>query len=160
MAKYGRRDRLIKERVHDPYMTRAKLPDPTICPECRVVFTKGRWQWLATAPTGGDEELCPACRRIRDQVPAGLLTLKGSFFDEHRSDIMNLLHNKVEAQKAQHPMERIMDVEDQDDGSAVVTFTDIHLAQGVGEAIERAYDGELDILYADESAIVRVRWER
>lgn len=160
MAQYERRDRLIKEKVHDPYMTRSKLADPTLCPECKVVFTDGRWQWSATVPTVGNEELCPACRRMRDKVPAGFLTLKGSFFAEHRDEIMNIVHNKIEAQMSQRPMERIMGVEDQDDGSVVVTFTDVHSPQGVGEAIERACNGELDIHYADESGIVRVNWER
>ena len=141
-------------------MTRSKLADPTVCPVCHVVFTDGRWQWLPSAPTGGEEELCPACRRIRDKVPAGFLTLQGQFFGAHRDEIMNIVHNKVEAQMSQRPMERIMEVEDQDDGSVVVTFTDIHSPQGVGEAIKRAYDGKLDIRYADESGIARASWER
>src|SRR5512134_3712615 len=29
-----RRDRLIHERVHDPYKTRLKLVDPSVCPQC------------------------------------------------------------------------------------------------------------------------------
>ena len=30
-----RRDRLIQERVHDPYKTRLKLPEPTVLPGVR-----------------------------------------------------------------------------------------------------------------------------
>jgi hypothetical protein len=29
----ARRDRLIHERVHDPYKTPHKLPEPTVCPD-------------------------------------------------------------------------------------------------------------------------------
>ena len=52
------------------------------------------------------------------------------------------------------------DIEEQEDGSTVITFTDIHLPRGVGEAIEQAYKGELDIHYTEEAGIVRVYWKR
>ncbi len=38
ISRQGRSDRLIKEQVHDPYMSRAKLPEPTVCPECGAVL--------------------------------------------------------------------------------------------------------------------------
>lgn len=156
----GRQDRLIKENVHDPYVARSKPAEPTVCPDCGVVFADGRWQWLSEAPADANRELCPACQRIRDKVPAGFLSLSGEFFAEHSGEIMNLLHNKVEEQKTQHPMKRLMDIEDQGGDSTVITFTDVHLPRGVGEAIERAYEGELDIQYTKEAGIVRVFWQR
>ena len=159
VAKHGRGDRLIKERIHDPYMARTKLPEPSLCPDCKAVFGSGRWQWITELPTEANEQLCPACRRIRDRVPAGFLTLGGSFFKEHREEIVNLIHNKVDSEKRQHPMKRIMAMEDQED-KLVITFTDIHLPRGVGEAIERAYEGSLDLHYEPEASIVRVTWER
>lgn len=159
VAKRGRQDRLIKERVHDPYMTRAKLPEPTICPECNVVFAEGRWQWQPSVPDKANSELCPACQRIRDKVPAGYLTLRGDFFRSHRDEIMNLVTNKVDAQKAQHPLKRIMSIDEADDGF-VITFTDLHLPRGVGDAIERAYEGDLDIHYTKEAGKLRVEWTR
>ncbi len=162
VAERGRQDRLIKENVHDPYMTRSKPVEPTVCPECRVVFTSGRWQWLAEIPEGANSELCPACQRIHDRVPAGILTLRGEFLAQHRDEIMSLVHNKVDAEKAQHPMKRLMNIEDEEDeeGGVVITFTDVHLPRGVGEAIARAYEGDLDIHYTEEAGIVRVYWTR
>ena len=80
VGKRGRQDRLIQERVHDPYMKGSKPVEPTVCPECGVVFSGGRWQWQADAPEGAQKEWCPACQRIRDKVPAGFLTLSGEFF--------------------------------------------------------------------------------
>ena len=154
----GRRDRLIQQSVNDPYMRRAKLSGPTVCPECGVVFSAGRWQWQASAPEEAQSHLCPACLRIRDRVPAGYLFLSGNFFKEHKNEIINLLHNKVNQQKAHHPLQRVMEVDYQDGGGAEITFTDVHLPQGVGEALQRAYEGDLDIKYTED--IVRVYWQR
>jgi hypothetical protein len=160
IARDGRRDRLIKERIHDPYKPRGQLPEPSVCTDCGVVYTQGRWQWLPEAPPDGEEVLCPACRRVRDRVPAGFLTLSGGFLAGHREEILNLARNKVDEQKAQHPMKRLMGVEEDEDGALVLTFTDVHLPRGVGEAIARAYQGELEVKYTDEAGIVRATWRR
>jgi NMD protein affecting ribosome stability and mRNA decay len=160
VGKHGRQDRLIQERVHDPYMMASKPVEPTVCPECGVVFSGGRWQWQPDAPEAAQKEWCPACQRIRDKVPAGFLTLSGEFFNEHRDEIMSLIRNKEQEQKAQHPMKRLMEIEDQEGGGITITFTDMHLPRGVGQAIERAYKGELDIQYTKEAGILRVYWQR
>jgi NMD protein affecting ribosome stability and mRNA decay len=160
VAKYGRHDRLIKEHVHDPYMTRSKPKEPTVCEDCGAVFHKGRWQWMSEAPAQAHRQRCPACQRIHDKIPAGFLTLSGSFFGEHRDEIMHLVHNKVEEQKTQHPMKRLMNVEEQEGGGVQIGFTDMHLPRGVGEAIEHAYEGDLDIQYTEEGGMVRVYWKR
>jgi NMD protein affecting ribosome stability and mRNA decay len=160
VGRHGRQDRLLKEHVHDPYMTRSKPVEPNVCPECGVVFSAGRWQWLPETPENAHRQLCPACQRIHDKVPAGLLSLSGDFFDAHRDEIMHLVHNKEAEQKAPHPMKRLMGIEEQEGGGVLISFTDTHLPRGVGEAIERAYEGELDIHYTEEASIIRVYWKR
>jgi NMD protein affecting ribosome stability and mRNA decay len=104
--------------------------------------------------------LCPACQRIRDNIPAGILTLKGEFLDTHRDEILRLVDNKVEMQKADHPMKRMMALEESEDGTIILTFTDTHLPRGVGQAIQSAYEGELEIQYPEGAQLVRVYWER
>jgi hypothetical protein len=95
-----------------------------------------------------------------DKVPAGYLILSGEFFQQHRDEIINLVQHKVHEQKAQHPMKRLMHIEDQQNARTELTFTDVHLPRGVGEAIEHAYKGELKIQYTEEGGIVRVYWQR
>lgn len=153
-----RRDRMDAERVSDPYRARGKWPEPTACPECRAIFRDGRWQWGVAEP-GAAHHLCPACQRIRDRVPAGQLTLSGGFFAAHREEIMHLVRNTEAKAKAEHPLERIIDIKDEA-AHTVITFTDSHLVHGIGEALHHAYHGELDSHYTEESDLLRIAWSR
>ena len=160
MPKNTRGDRLIKERIHDPYMDDSNPPEPTLCTDCGAVFTKGRWSWVPSPPEAPERDLGPACRRIRDRVPAGMLTLSGEFFEAHKQEILNLVHNKVEAQTRQHPMKRIMSIDEDDSAGTVIRFTDRHLPRGVGEAVRSAYEGDFEIKYTEEAQLVRASWSR
>lgn len=153
-----RGDRRIQEREHDPYRLTGKMPDPALCPECKAVYHKGRWRWME-APEGAAEHTCAACRRIADHVPAGFLTLGGPFFEAREAEVMHLIHNVEAHQKAEHPLERIMRVEKTGEGREI-TFTDPHLARGVGEALYHAFQGELHLTYSEENTILRVTWRR
>ena len=153
-----RRDRLIQEYEHDTYKTRSKLPEPTVCKDCGSVFHKGRWQW-GEHPANAHETLCPACHRIHDHCPGGFLTLAGPFLTDHRDEILHRVRNVEEREKNQHPLRRIMAVED--DGAGIrITTTDMQLARSLGEAVHQAYKGELDYQYTDEANILRVNWQR
>lgn len=152
----SRHDNLFQEQVHDAYKARAKLSEPSVCPQCSAVFHEGRWQWLP-APAGAHRETCPACHRIHDKFPAGFLSMKGEFFLSHRDEIMHLLHNHEKREKAEHPLKRIMGMEEKE-GETLVTTTDIHLARGMGEALHHAYQGKLDYHYNPEQNMLRVSW--
>ncbi|MCX8115706.1 MAG: BCAM0308 family protein [Burkholderiaceae bacterium] len=154
----GWREEYRQEYVHDAYKQQKKLPEPTRCPDCGAVFREGRWQW-EVAPAGANEALCPACHRIRDRYPAGYVTLKGEFFAAHREEILRIARNCETREKAEHPLERIMEVEDLEDGVQITT-TDAHLARAIGEAVHDAYKGELEVKYSKEENLVRVYWSR
>lgn len=154
-----RHDRLLKELMHDPYHTKKKLAEPTLCPECGAVYQEGRWRW-GEARTGAHQELCPACHRINDHCPAGFLNIGGAFLEEHRDEIQHVIHNVEQREKAAHPLKRLMAVEDRPDGSLLATFTDPQLARAVGEALHDAYKGNLDFAYQDSEFMLRVTWSR
>jgi NMD protein affecting ribosome stability and mRNA decay len=153
-----RRDRMIHERVHDAYKTRLKLPEPTVCPQCGAVFHKGRWQW-APHPDGAHEELCQACHRINDRYSAGGLTIAGDFVRRHKDEIVHLARHQEEQEKAEHPLHRIMGIEERD-GAIVIQTTDIHLPRRIGEALRHAFHGDLEFHYEEEAYLIRVRWTR
>jgi hypothetical protein len=153
-----RRDRLIRERVHDPYKARVKPPDPAVCPRCGAVYETGRWHW-GPPPPGVAAQLCQACQRIEDDYPAGELTIAGGFVASHRDEIVNLARNQEALEKGERPLHRIMDIEETPDGFLIRT-TDIHLPRRIGEALFRAFEGELDFHYEEEAYRIRVSWTR
>jgi NMD protein affecting ribosome stability and mRNA decay len=153
-----RRDRLIQERDHDPYRARRKPAEPTACPSCGAVFREGRWRWGA-APTGAHRDTCPACQRIRDGYPAGYVTLEGPFARAHRDEILSLARHVEAREKQTHPLQRIVATRADGEG-LVVTTTDLHLARAIGDSVYAAYGGELEVHYAPEQPLARVRWWR
>ena len=152
----SRHDGIFQEREHDTYKAKGKFPEPTVCPQCGAVFHKGRWQWRQP-PASAHQETCPACHRIHDHYPAGFLSLKGPFFQAHRGEIMHLVHNEEKRERTEHPLKRIMAVEEQDDAT-LVTTTDIHLARRIGEALHHAYQGDLEFHYNPAENLLRVSW--
>jgi NMD protein affecting ribosome stability and mRNA decay len=155
---YGRKDRLIKEKRHDVYQERSKLAEPTRCSQCGALFVNGRWTWQE-APPKSYETVCPACRRIAERFPAGSVEIRGLFFVEHRDEILNLIHNVEKQEKGEHPMERIISITPIGD-HLLITSTGHHLARRIGEAVARAYKGELSFQYAEAEDSIRVRWQR
>ena len=153
-----RHDRLIQEQIHDTYKAKGKLPEPTVCPKCQAVFHEGRWQWGKT-PDNAHSEICPACRRVSDHCPAGYVNLAGAFFSQHRSEILSLVHNQEQRARLEHPLQRIMHVE-AENGSVLITTSDIHLARAIGEAIHNAYQGQLEFHYNPDDIVLRVHWRR
>jgi NMD protein affecting ribosome stability and mRNA decay len=153
-----RRDRLIREREHDPYRERRKPPEPTVCPGCGAVFREGRWRWAA-GPADASRQACPACRRIADGYPAGSITLTGDFVPEHREEIVGLARNVEAREKQSHPLKRIIEVSDEED-AVVITTTDMHLARAIGDSLGSSYEGDLDYHYDDGGSFLRVSWRR
>jgi NMD protein affecting ribosome stability and mRNA decay len=142
----------------DPYRRAHKPAEPTLCPTCGAVFEEGRWHW-GEAPAEANSENCPACQRIRDDFPAGYVTIKGEFFKDHRDEIVALINAKERSEKAEHPLQRIMAIADVREGLQVTT-TDSHLARGIGEALHDAYKGDLKLKYSRDENLLRATWKR
>jgi len=135
----NRRDRLIQEYIHDPYFTKEKYPDPSICERCGVVFHEGVFQWIEPPPKNAEKMICPACRRIEDRYEGGVVVLEGDFLKSHKEEILNLIKNVEQEEMAYRPLERIIQIED--DGEKItITTTYEHLARRIGEAVHRAYN--------------------
>jgi len=151
----------LRERIHDPYRSDQKLREATYCPDCGVHYRNGRWIWPKTETTALKRQACPACRRIHDRYPAGEVVLSGGFLAGHREEILATARHIGEAERAEHPLHRIMSIdEDTDRDTVTITTTDVHLPHRIGHAIKDAWGGTMKTHYDLEGYFTRVQWER
>ena len=142
----------------DPYRAKSKPLGPAYCPTCKAVYDAGRWTW-ARKPEDAYEHTCPACQRIRDKFPAGYVMLKGEFLKQHRDEIIALVKSTESREKAEHPLQRIMAIEDVREGLEVTT-TDSQLARIIAEALHQAYKGDLKLRHSRDENLLRATWKR
>ena len=155
LARGWRRGRGVGGERIDAYRRTGKLPGTARCPDCGVVWMRGRWLWSVDAEVSTRIE-CPACRRIRDGFPAGFIRLEGSFPND-REEILGMIRNVESAEKSEHPLERIMEMSDQAWG-VLITTTGIHLARRIAEALRRRWHERIAIDYVVSQDLVRVTW--
>jgi NMD protein affecting ribosome stability and mRNA decay len=145
-----------QDHILDPYQAQQKLHEDTVCPQCGAVYHDGRWQWVARAKAA-HEQLCAACRRINDKFPAGIVTLHGDFARERKTEMIRLARHQEDAEKNEHPLNRIMSIEEDAHG-IVINTTDIHLPRRIGEAVKRTFHGEITAQFEEDGYFVRVDW--
>lgn len=151
-----RRDRLILDPTHDPTRPPAHLADPVVCPDCGATYIDGRWTWRH-GPVEAQRRRCTACERIRDDYPAGFLSVRGDFARANRDELLRLARNTETREKQTHPINRIMRIEEEADELRILT-TEPHLAQSIGRALHAAYKGDLKFDFQED--VVRVNWQR
>lgn len=140
---------------HDPYRSDAKLAGPGCCPGCGAVYLAGRWSWRRR-PKGARGIECPACTRIRERVPAGILQLEGDL-GSRRDELLGLVRNVEERERLQHPLERVIAIRERRGGLQVET-TGVHLAQRITGALERAFHRAATLDFAPGEELLRARW--
>jgi hypothetical protein len=154
-----RHDKLIQERIHDPYFVKEKYHDPAVCTKCGVAFREGIFGWPEKTPENALKMVCPACKRVDDGYAGGEVLLEGAFLAKHRDEVVNIIRNAEQSEKAQRPLERIMDVVIGENRIAVKTTYE-HMARRIGEAVNRAFKGELRLAYSEDDKFIRVNWTR
>ena len=152
------RKQLLQEVVHDAYQLRRKPPETIRCRGCSAVFRRGRW---TRGVNGGPATLalCPACRRTREQLPAGFVTIGGQYLGAHRGEIVSLVRSCESRESSRHVLERIIDLQVRPAG-LLVTTTGIHLARRIGDALQHAHKGRLQYRYNKADKLLRVSWSR
>jgi NMD protein affecting ribosome stability and mRNA decay len=148
--------RVFDDQRHDPYQSAGKSTEPACCGQCGAVYHGGRWRW-GDASAAARSEVCPACRRIHDRLPAGWLILEGPLVSAQGAELLAIIRNEAEHERIEHPLNRIMEI-DQHDARIAISTTDIHLPQRIGEALKRAHHGDLAIQYGKDEYSVLVRW--
>lgn len=142
--------------------------EPAICTVCSAVYVNRRW----TSPDSNSTEakqkhwrlsqmtICPACTQASTGEPRGFVYLDGSFVSTHQEDIENLLLNEAGRAAEDNALARILDWKRGDGHRLTVTTTTEHLAQRLGHALQKAFDGEVQYDFSHENKLARVSWKR
>jgi|SRR5262245_31104320 len=144
------------------------MTEPAVCGICGDVYADRRWskpdekRITQKHPhfRPAKKVVCPACKRVRDRIPSGYLHLQGKFLTSHHDEIERLLRNEAERASEDNPLARIMNWEKDSKGRLTVTTTTEHLAQRLGRAIEKAFDGKVRYDFSHENKLTHVWWQR
>ena len=161
----------ISKRVdHDAgrHRTPRAPTEPAKCGVCGAVYSERRWT-SADAPRKhgkhkrwhpGAITICPACKKKQEGDPAGLVYLFGDFLPSHRREIEHLLENEADRAGVDNPLAQIISRQTDENGRLVIKTTTEHLAQRLGHALEKAFDGEVRYDFSHENKLARVYWHR
>ena len=149
----------------DPYLLHDIKYENALCKRCHALYQSKRWrfdeelyqkmnEWNSTTKV-----LCPACQKIKDKFPGGIVTLKGTFLREHKDEIINMIKNEEERAMGFNPLERIIEITDISEGMELTT-TNEKLAQRIGKSLHSAYQGSVGYKWSQDTKLVRVNWER
>jgi hypothetical protein len=140
--------------------------EPALCTQCGAVLSNKRW--MPSQEASARERvhaapprltLCPACKQANDDVPGGVLTVRGAFASAHRDEIENLLRAEASGAYSVNPLARVMHF-DWNEGELTVVTTTGQLAQRLGRALERSYKGAAEFTFSDGDGPGRVTWQR
>jgi NMD protein affecting ribosome stability and mRNA decay len=140
------------------------MKEGVVCDGCGARYENKRWYAGESVPTIGRGEgveriACPACRRMRENNPAGIVTFSGSYLTEHEEEILNTIKNSEERGRSKNPMARIMAINQEGD-QLIVRTTDDKLAQRLGREVFHAFQGNLEYHWSHDQKFVRVNWQR
>lgn len=155
-----------KSSTPDPYLPKGASKRITVCDGCHTVYKKKRWyadphlyhEALKIRDTA--VAVCPACLKIRDNFPGGIVTLKGDYVLPHKQELLNLIKNEEARARVFNPLERVMSVKETGYGSIVISTTNEKLAQKIGRAIKKAFLGKVTYQWSHDNKLARVDWAR
>jgi hypothetical protein len=150
----GRRDDEVKGLVHT-----------FVCPACHAILKNEAWfvdeklyRQLEGQP-GVWPSLCTGCLRVARGMYEGEVILRSSLLVLTKSAALELIGNEEERVRCANPVSRLTAVEDLGDEIKVLTTTPM-LAERIGKAFRRVYDGDLEIQNVPMDKFCRVSWHR
>lgn len=149
------------------HQTPRALSEPAICPGCRAIYLRRRWSRAPEARRQAARSgvpitvrQCASCRRRASGMPHGYVHIGGDFFATHRRDIEPLLRNEVERAREDNPLHQILWWSDLPGRGLLIATATEHLAQRLGHALEKAYDGRVRYGFSHENKLAHIWWQR
>ena len=149
----------------NPYDMDKDLKEPAMCQNCHVIYRHKHWHFdpQEFERMQNDPEVlwvtCPACAKIAEHYPEGIVTLRGDYLWQHEHEIRNLLENEAGKVLNKNPLSRIIQINVHDE-ELVIETTERKLAEHLGRVLNRAHHGELKFSWSRSPRICRVTWQR
>jgi hypothetical protein len=150
----GRRDDEVKGLIHT-----------FICPACHAILKDQAWfvdealfRQLDGKP-GVWPALCPGCLKVARGVYEGEVILQSRLLVQTKSVALELIGNEEERARRSNPLSRLTAVEDCGDEIKILTTTPL-LAERIGKAFCRVYEGNMEIQQTPSVKFRRVVWRR
>ncbi len=154
------------DRETDPYLPRKGATAVGVCRRCHAIRRNKRWhldekEYAALTRKGGAAvaERCPACRKIADGFPSGVVLLRGGYLRDHRDEILKLARNEEKRAMGFNPLERILSIKEER-GKLEIATTDEKLAQRIGREVRKACRGTVEYKWSADCKLLRVNWAR
>lgn len=164
--KFGISDKRGRVKTsQDPYLPEEGLKEVSLCETCHAVYRNKRWyldeeEFLDLKESEDVRWVtCPACRKIAERYPEGIVTLRGAYLWAHEEEIRNILKNEESKAMAKNPLERIIRM-DREGDDLIIETTEEKLAEHLGRALHKAHQGDLQVSWSEEHSVCRVTWER
>ena len=155
-----------KTSTPDPYLPKGASKKITVCEGCHAVYKKKRWYadphlYIAAVKISDTAvAVCPACLKIRDNFPGGIVTLTGDYVLLHKQELLNLIKNEEARARGFNPLERVMSVKETGYGGMVISTTNEKMAQRIGRAIRKAFSGKVTYQWSHDNELASVDWAR
>ena len=153
------------QQYGDPYIPKLNQGELAVCTRCHALYQRRHWFFdeelfnRSAALQNTRQVVCPACQKIGDNYPEGEVILRGVFLDTHRAEIMNLVSNEEERAKGLNPLERIVRITE-GNSALTITTTNEKLAQRIGRALQKAYQGNVSYRWSEDTKYAHVEWVR
>jgi NMD protein affecting ribosome stability and mRNA decay len=143
----------------DPYAEAEHPHHPAVCTDCGAVFKGGSWAW-GHPPRDAVRTLCAACLRIRDQFPAGHVSLRGPWVESHKAELCQLVADHEALALRERPLERVIGIDSGKRTGLTITTTGRHLARAIAHAVQDHYEGRLRVRFEPDDNLVQAVWSR
>jgi len=164
------KDRLrVQERnsqaIHDTYLNKSQPKDRSYCKKCHAIYHNKRWYFdpqeveFLASQSKEKSIVCPACQKIADRFASGIVTVRGSFYKEHKEEIVNLIRNEETRAKGLNPLARIIEMNPNGEQLEILT-THEKLAQRIGNRLHKSFQGKVNYSWVPQDKMARVSWSR
>jgi NMD protein affecting ribosome stability and mRNA decay len=137
--------------------------DHIICKYCHSIYQGKKWEPLkdmnATFVDEITKGVCPSCHLEKGHLSDGVLTLSGTFLEQHKDEVKHLIHNLGEKEEERDIMNRIERIDESEPQQMVIYTTKNSLAVEIGKKVNDSYKGgKLDIKFSKKDKPVEVHW--